>query len=332
VATLVRQKLNTTQNWLQELLQENPNNKEYLTLQKELTLAQHAYRYALRDQLYANANLKGNLSFKKTHLSNSESVDEFNMGYEWKIYKNLLTRLSFTNDQYKSKLLPNLSEQSYEVRLRNSEEKLLWEFTLGEHQAQESYLSSALNLNYALYPLRLNFNAKYHNKTELTPQLQRDGVEDALAINLHHQVTQRFSWSLFAQESQFRKQNSHYLGKATQLQLHANYILRTDYPNLVLESYFSNNKLSPTIAENFSELGTTLRIGNAKQSTLNKKWQPFGSIGLAMNDHQTMGTSLSLGVSKMINKKNSLDVLLNYSKGVGVISEPLYGASLEYRF
>ena len=97
-------------------------------------------------------------------------------------------------------------------------------------------------------------------------------------------------------------------------------------------SYLSHNTFTPTIAQDFSEFGVSASIRTSRQDSFNHGWRPFGTVGLAINNHHNLGASVSLGISKIVEGKDSLDVVLNYSNGVGVVSEPIYGVNVRYRF
>ena len=193
-------------------------------------------------------------------------------------------------------------------------------------------MSSRLNIGYNFHPFQISLNSKYHNKSELTPFLEREVVENSLGVNLFIAINPRVSLSFLHQKSHYFKQNGEFLGEAESTQLSTNYTLRFGYPDIYFNSYISHNTFTPTIAQDFSEFGVSARVGTFRQNSFNHGWKPFGTVGMAINNHHNVGTYLSIGVSKIVKDKDSLDVVLNYSNGVGVVSEPTYGVNVRYRF
>jgi len=55
-------------------------------------------------------------------------------------------------------------------------------------------------------------------------------------------------------------------------------------------------------------------------------------LGLSVNDRNEIGTNLSLGVSGTLKGGDVLNISIDYSKGMDMISYPYYGVSLDYRF
>ena len=103
-------------------------------------------------------------------------------------------------------------------------------------------------------------------------------------------------------------------------------------------SYISQNRYDEVIKNggslpnDFIEFGSQFSIGSASKDTLHRSWRPFATIGLALNDHNNLGTSLSLGVSGSLKGKDRLNIMFDYSKGIDAISQPYYGVSLGYNF
>ena len=55
-------------------------------------------------------------------------------------------------------------------------------------------------------------------------------------------------------------------------------------------------------------------------------------MGLSVNDREEIGTSLSLGLSGTLKDGDALNLSIDYSKGMDMISYPYYGVSLDYKF
>ena len=318
--------------WSRQLIKHNPQNQEYKTLYQEVQTAQRTELYEVYDKMLNNEYLNGEVSLKKRHLSTTQEVDESKFSYQWTLYKNIKSKLQIKHYRYKKEGTKTEEETAFELAVKNSQEKFLWEFSLAQHKAKENHLSSKVNLGYGFHRLQMNVEAKYQNKTELTPILERSAVENALALSLQNSISRRASLGFVYQQSHYENLDGSKLGEGEQIQVNANYILRSGYPDIAFNGYLSQNHFTESIATDFSELGVAMSVGTARQITVNREWRPFGTVGFAINDQQNMGSSLSFGLSKMLKGEDSLDFLLNYSKGIGVISEPTYGVNVKYRF
>jgi len=332
VSAIQLKQLSLAKRWTQQLLKENPHNKEYQQLKKDVRLAQTS----LLNEAYEKINNDEHIHFiakvKKKHLSSRLEVEEESFTYQWQLYQQLKANITLNQEKYNSKQEPTKTNKSLEFALKNSSSKLLWDFALTYNKSQNNFVSSRFNMGYNFYPIQITLNSKYHNKSEVTPLLEQEGMESTLGINLLTTISPRVSLGFLHQKSRYFKQNGDFLGEGERTQLSANYLLHRGYPDISFNSYLSYNTFTPTIAQDFSEFGVSASIGSSRQNSFNHGWKPFGTVGMAINDHHKVGGSLSLGVSKIIKEKDSLDVVLNYSNGVGVVSEPLYGVNVRYRF
>ncbi len=324
--------LSLAQRWSQQLLRENPHSKEYQKLIKDVRLAQ----FSLLNEAYEKINSDEHIHFiakvKRKHLNSQLDVKEESFTYQWRLYQSLKANITLTKEKYSSTKQANKTDKSVEVTLKNSNSKLLWDFALAYNSSHNDFISSRLNIGYNLYPFQVTLNSKYHNKSEVTPLLERNGMENALGVNILATINQRVSLSFLHQKSHYFKQNGDFLGEGESTQLSANYTLRFGYPDIHFNSYLSHNTFTTTIAQDFSEFGVSASVGTSRQDSFNHGWKPFGTVGMAINDNYNVGASLSLGISKIVDGKDSLDIVLNYSDGVGVVSEPIYGATVLYRF
>jgi hypothetical protein len=233
---------------------------------------------------------------------------------------------------YKNKNRKTEEQTSLALSLKNSNQNFLWDFKIAQIKAQRNFLNSTLNLSYRLDNFQINLDSKYQNKTTLTPTLERNALENALALKLTFNLNQRTSFSFLNQKSKFTHLNGLEAGSAKHLQVNVNYILRLGYPDISFNSYLSHHKFSKNIAADFSEFGIASSIGTTRKNTLNSSWKPFGTVAFAINDQHAIGSSLTLGVSKILKGDDSLDLLFDYYNGIGVISEPIYGLNVKYRF
>ncbi len=332
VSALQLKQLDVAKRWSQQLLKENPHSKEYQQLIKDICLAQTS----LLNEAYEKINNDEHIHFitnvKKKHLSSLLDLEKLSFRYQWRLYQKLKANITVSKEIYNSSQEPTKTNKNIEFALKNSSSKLLWDFALAYNNSQDNFISSRLNIGYNFQPFQITLNSKYHSKSELTPILERDGMESTLGVNLLTTISPRVSLSFLHKKSHYFRQNGDFLGDGESTQLSANYTLRLGYPDIHFNSYISHNTFTPTIAQDFSEFGVSASVGTSRENSFNHGWKPFGTVGMAINDHHNVGTSLSLGLSKIVKNKDSLDVVLNYSDGVGVVSEPLYGVSVRYRF
>ncbi|CAA6813576.1 MAG: Unknown protein, partial [uncultured Sulfurovum sp.] len=318
--------------WLQEFIKSDPHNKEYQSLKKEINTFKREKLYAKYDEIINKQYLKSHINLSKKHLGSQLNVHETRFIYHAKAYKNIQSKVSLTDYRYEDKRQKKSKQTAFEIALKNTQKKFLWEINLEYLNANDDFLLASSNLSYNLHPFKINLHAKYQNKTKLTPQLEKNGLENSLALSLQTEMNQHTNFSFLVQERQFKALDGLNLGTAKQLRLNADYLLRFGYPDLSFNAYLSHNQFSKNIAQDFSEFGIASSIGTTRQHTLNSSWKPFGTVTLAINDEQNLGGSLTFGVSKMLTGEDSLDLLFDYYNGIGVISEPIYGVNIKYRF
>ena len=332
VSAMQLKQLSLAKLWSQQLLRENPKSKEYQQLQKDIQIAQTSILNEAYEKLNSDEHIHFIAKAKRKHLSSILDVKEQSFTYQWRLYQKLKANITLAKNSYTSSKEPTKTDKTIEFALKNSSSKLLWDFALAYNSSQDDFVSGRLNIGYNLHPFQVTLNSKYHTKSELTPFLEREGMESTLGVSLFATINQRVSLSFLHQKNHYFRQNREFLGDGETTQLSANYTLRFGYPDIHFNSYLSHNTFTPTIAQDFSEFGVSASVGTSRQDSFNHGWKPFGTVGLAINDHHNLGASVSLGISKIVEGKDSLDVVLNYSDGVGVVSEPIYGVNVRYRF
>ena len=332
VAAMIMQDHELATRWINVLIKKSPRNREYLAVKKDLLTTEQYALFEAYEKMINNPNTQVEIGIEKKHLSKLLNVDESYFAYQWKLYKNIKSKVSVKHYKYEHKNEPTQTDTSLNFALKNSNEDLLWDFDIAMHDAKDDYLSSSLSLGYSIQNVNINIQSKYHEKTELTPRLERDALENSLSLSLQKSISQRVSFGLLYKKSAYVNQNNTSIGDAEHIQVNANYILRAGYPDIAFNTYLSHNRFDDTIAQNFSELGINATVGASRQKSINKAWKPFASLGFAINNYHNVGSSLSLGIAKSVQGKDSFDVLLNYSNGIGVVSEPIYGLNLQYRF
>ncbi len=331
VAAMSTKKHELAEYWLQQL-QYSPKNKEYKRLANEIKRIKKEKLYSQYDKMLNEEYLDTQINFKRKSLGKLLKVEETNFTKQWNLYQNLKSKISLNHYRYRATNKKATIQNAFDISLKNSKKKFLWDFHLGLLHARKDFISSSLSLNYTMHNFQINVESKYQNKTQLTPKLEQNALENTLALTLQANINRRTSVSLLSKNSTFEHIEGKNLGSVKQLQFNANHTLHLGYPDITLNAYVSDNQFSKNIAQDFLELGIGASIGRTRQNTLNNSWKPFGSFALAINEQQHLGGSLSLGISKTVNAEDSLDLLFDYYNGIGVISEPIYSLNLKYRF
>ena len=280
---------------------------------------------------------KSEFSSKYKHLTPNISLFENSLSYRWHIYKGIESKISFNRYDYRLNGIKDIHDSSLSFALKNSEKRLLWDFSLSRHHTEHDFTSASLNLNYRLSEFELALKSSYQNRTTQSPKLQAEGVENSMELSLKKALNQHLLVGMSYKESEYKKQNQERIGSSQHLQISADYTLRTGYPDMKFNAYLNQNSYQDSttqgyLPKNFIELGTQFSIGGLSKDTIHRSWKPFGTLGFAINNHNNIGTSLSLGLSGSVKGADSLNLMLDYSKGIDAISSPYYGVHLNYRF
>jgi len=279
---------------------------------------------------------KARFSSNYKHLTPTLSVVESEASYRWTVYKGIESKFSWSRYDYKNSQNSNITDDCLSFSLKNRDKKLLWNFTLSNHNSKDDFISALLELNYRSSEFEVALKSLYQNKTQQTPLLQVEGMQSGIELNLRKVLTQRIQVGINYKNSSYKYQNGENLGSSEHLQLSTDYLLRTGYPDMRLNVYISQNRydevIQQTFPKNFIEFGTQFTIGTTSQNTIHNSWRPFATVGMAINNHQDIGASLSLGLSGSLKGEDSVSIKFDYSKGVDAIAEPYYGISLDYRF
>ncbi|MBU1668894.1 tetratricopeptide repeat protein [bacterium] len=291
--------------------------------------------YSIYWNMIKEDDFKGQIRSKYTHLSDNLTAIESEVYHRWHLFKGIESKLSFT--QYRYQQRPTTTDNTLALTLKNSHTKFLWDFTLEQHNSDHDFLSASLETQYSLSDLTLGLNAHYQTKTLQTPELQTNAMMDSFEVSLQKPLSHRIQVGASYKENSYSYQNKTKLGDSKHLQFNGNYILRAAYPDININSYLNVNRYdflveNHLLPQDFCELGSQLSIGTNAKESFHRSWRPFGSIGLAVNNHQNIGSSLSFGVAGMVNREDALSLQFDYSNGIGAISNPVYGASMNYRF
>jgi hypothetical protein len=279
---------------------------------------------------------KASFSSGYKHLTPELTVYKNSFAYRWNLYKGLDSTLKFIQYDYKKNSGKSLSDTSLSFSLKNTHKKFLWDFLLAKHSAQDDFLSASLDLNYHFDGLALGVKSRYHNKTIQTPKLQENGLESSVDVSLRKVLTQRIQVALNYKNSDYTEQNGRKIGQSEQFQISSDYLLRTGYPDIKFNAYLNYNSYDEVVKnilpKNFTELGSQFSIGSSSQNTIHNSWRPFATLGIAMNNHYDLGTTVSIGLSGSVKGADHLSLMFDYSKGIDAIAKPYYGFHLGYKF
>ncbi len=287
--------------------------------------------YRIYHDMIANdyPNTSASLSYKR--LSPKLSLKEQRIQYRWQLYPNISLNFGIKNHNY-----THNSDTELALTLKKKDQNLAWEATLEQHHSQENFLGTKLKGSYQFKNFEIALRANYHTKTTQSPKLQALGREKSLHLQLNNRLSQRLTLGVSHKRSDYHLQAGSHIGQAQISQLSLNYLLRAGYPDIRFNGYLSHQNydryVEGFLPKDFSEIGTRLSIGEGGSHKLHQSWRPFGSLGLALNNHHELGSSLSLGVSSSLQGADSLRLMFDYSKGIDMLSEASYGMRMEYRF
>ena len=274
---------------------------------------------------------RGSFSTDYKHLTPKLTAKHTTLSYGWNIYKGLKSKISIDSYDYNSRASSSLS-----FALKNSDKKFLWDFSLTKHNSRDDFTSSSLDFKYRFNDLELGTRYSYQDKTTQTPQLQRDGLETYFDLSIKKIVNQHTQLSLNYKNSKYKKESGNSIGKSEQFQLSSDFRIRKGYPDIKFNSYINYNRYDEVIEnilpKDFAEVGTQLSIGTSSKESIHNSWRPFGTFGLALNNHHDLGTAISMGVSGSLKGADNLSLSLDYSKGVDALTKPYYGFRLGYQF
>ena len=279
---------------------------------------------------------KAKFSTKYKHLTSTLSAIESRASYRWNLYKGVESEFVWKHYDYRDDNHGNRSDNSLSLSLRNSDKKFFWSLLLARHNSKNSFTSALLDLKYRSSEFEVGLKSKYQIKTTETPELQVNGMQSGFELSFRKVLTQRIQLGVTYKNSTYTHQDGSKVGSSEHLQLSGDYLLRTGYPDIRFNAYLSQNHYDevskPIFPKDFIELGSQFSIGGASQNTINRSWRPFTTLGVAINNHQDIGTSIAVGLSGSLKGEDTLSVKFDYSKGIDAIAEPYYGVSLDYRF
>jgi hypothetical protein len=279
---------------------------------------------------------KAKFSAHYKHLTPQLSAVEKEISYRSNIYKGVESKFSWKQHQYKRAKVKTMSDNSLCVSLKNSHKSFLWDISLAQHNSNNNFTSASLGLKYISGNFEVALKANHQTKTTQTPQLQVDGMESGMELTLRKILTQRIQMGFIYKNNHYKRQNREKIGSSEHLQLSGDYLLKAGYPDMRFNAYVSQNHYDKStktlLPKDFIEFGTQFSMGRASKETIHRSWRPFGTVAMAVNNHNDLGTSLQLGLSGSIKGEDSLSIMLDFSKGIDAIAEPYYGFGLDYKF
>ena len=279
---------------------------------------------------------KGEIKTKYKKLSKSIELIEEKVNYRWHLYRGIESNFSFNQYRYIKKEAKELLDNKIGVSINNSYKNFLWKFEIAKHFTKRDFISSLLDLSYKNSEMEVNIEAKYQNKTKQTTQLQMIGIQNSIKVTASKKLTKRVGLSLSYKNAQYKTQQKENMGGVQELRVSGNYLLRGGYPDMHFSTYLLISRFRDVkkdiLPKDYMELGSQISIGAVRNQEIHRDWRPFGLLGLSINNNHDIGTNISLGLSGELMGEDNLNISLDYSKGVNMISYPSYGISVNYRF
>ncbi|HIO95432.1 MAG TPA: tetratricopeptide repeat protein, partial [Campylobacterales bacterium] len=275
---------------------------------------------------------KGEVSTKYKHLSPKITSIQNRVSYRWGLYKGIESKLSV--EQYRYHLTNNKKNNLFinhvvTLSLKNRFKKLLWNAKVSQHDTQHDFLSASLDLKYRTSDFTVEVATKYQNQTEQTPQLQIEGMENAVKVSVKKSINGYMNLGISYEEKKYKRHDRTNIGSSRHIALNANHIIRAGYPDITLNGYISLNRYHPMgeeilLPKSYTEFGLQLSMGMGAKNYIHRSWKPFGTLGVAVNNHQNIGTSLSLGMAGKVRGEDLLYFQFDYSNGVKMINDASY--------
>ncbi len=287
--------------------------------------------YQLFHEMVRSNLPQGDSHITYQHLNKNCSLKSKEIKYRWQLYPDLFMGVALQDDHYS-----NQDQKSLAITLSNQHHNLLWQATLEQHQSDEDFVGAKMALSYQFNHFLVALDTQYHTQTTLSPKLQSQGMASHWRISLNHALSSHLQMGIEHQQSYYKLHNRSPIGESQSTQLLLNYTLRSGYPDLRFSTHLSTHDYEAFIAnflpKNFTEFGLNMLIGERQKEAHYQGWRPFGGIGLAINNHQDLGTSLSFGIGNTLKGDDNLRLIFNYTQGIKMISDPSYGVKLEYQF
>jgi len=279
---------------------------------------------------------KSKFSIRSEHLSKEISQESMNFSTKYSLNSKLNIGVDLLQNNYIQQNKDDFTERAFGLSLSNHDSNFLWSLNLGRYFGDYHYNYSKFMMHYNLEYTSIELNIKNNNRTELTPKLQTYGLEDSIKLDFTYNLDERNLFGLSYQQNNYHLKDGEFLGKGKVIQLSNTQLFRLGYPNITLFNYlnienfdFEDKKMG---LSSFTEMGSEITIGDNAKNTLYKSWKPYMSLGMALNDHKQIGSSVTMGVAGMLYRADKLDFSLRYIKGINNLNEEIYGAYLNYNY
>ena len=279
---------------------------------------------------------KSKFSINSEHLSSEVSLNSLEFSTKYALNPNLDLGINLLQNNYIQKHKTNVTERALGFSLANHNSDFLWSLNLGRYFGDYHYNNAQLMLHYNFKNSSVELNLKNNSETLLTPTLQIYGLEDSISLDFTYDINERNIFGASYTQSDYHLKDGKFLGKGDIVQLSTTHLFRLGYPDITLFNHvnienfnFENRNMG---LSSFTEVGSEITLGANAKNQLQKSWKPYMSLGMALNDHKQVGSSLTVGAAGMAYQADKLDLSLRYIKGVNNLDEELYGAYLDYSF
>jgi len=279
---------------------------------------------------------KNKFAIKSEYLSHNISLESMEFYTRYALNPILDIGINLLQNNYIQKHKTNITERALGFSLANHNSDFLWSLNLGRYFGDYHYNNAKFMLHYNFKNASVELNVKNNNKSMLTPKLQTYGLEDSISLDLAYNINERNIFGASYMQSDYHLKDGEFLGKGKIVQLSTTHLFRLGYPDVTLFNHinienfdFEDKNMG---LSSFCEIGSEITIGSNAKNQLQKSWKPYMSVGMAVNDHKQVGSSLTVGVAGMAYQADKLDLSLRYIKGVNNLNEELYGAYLDYSF
>ncbi|MGC9061678.1 tetratricopeptide repeat protein [Calditerrivibrio sp.] len=255
------------------------------------------------------------------------------------LYKGFYSNLEFSNlkpssrSDTKIKNLPS-NVNSFNLKLSKEINNISnFNISFGFNDGLEYYNNFGAGFDYYIKnntTVSANFN--YHKNMEENSFLLLGGMKNEILIQIRHNITNKHLISGSYSYNKFYSQDNKFLGTSNNIYGEYDFKLREGYPDILWknfvsygeysESSISNNssilKLSPYenprfLPETFTELGTSLSVGESNVYGYTRVIRPFASSGISYNSKSNLNYNFSLGLGGHIFNQDHLSIKLNLS-------------------
>jgi Tfp pilus assembly protein PilF len=279
---------------------------------------------------------KSNFSISREHLSREVSLESMELTTKYALNSHLDIGVNLLQNRFILEKGDSFQERAFGVALGNHGSDFLWSFDLGRYFGDNDYYYSRLKLQYNFEQASVALDMGKNNRTVLTPKLQTYGLEDSVKLDLSYSLNRANQFGLSYQQSNYGMKDGTSIGSGKILQFSNTQLFRFGYPDVTLFNHvnierfdFDNRNMG---LSSFTEVGSELSIGTSVKNNLQKSWRPYMTLGMALNDHKQVGSSLTFGAAGSLYRADKLDFSLRYIKGVNNLNEEMYGAYLDYSY